>query len=500
MDKKHKLLLHYIDFLYENVKDDYEEALGLIDIDNLKKQVIDSNEPCHKLKKKIDNQFKKELISLLNKKYQLIKDSAYYNMTDYDEFGYDYELCKMILSMFNNNIIVYDEISRKLNSELSIDDCKKIVLEFYDDLLHGEDIDLIKDLLDNVILEKDEIRSYTNISNLEIHIGKNDNYDFIIVLAHELAHAYVLTKTKSPYKSVSLIEMDSSCVEILLLKYLMKNNIKVIEDEAGPRGLNKEDIICYFINTYSMFLFFAKDVVDEMNLVYCISENNDEINEDTFDDFNYLSQYSNHYLVTFNIINSFIERFLNHEMALLCGKKTDSAIDTFTNNVSYIRCLLFTTYFYYLKDYEREKDKFSYYLKHADEFEFSQFINLFGITNDEFVSLVGPFVQKYSETLKEDNNNVYINDFYREVINKCLNTYNELMEKENSGKDFYLERFKVIREIALLLNRNNFDIDLYPFDIELQLEDEEVDQYEVHKKKLLKLEKEIKNNNIEYDF
>ena len=187
-------------------------------------------------------------------------------------------------------------------------------------------------------------------------------------------------------------------------------------------------------------------------------------------------------------------------MALLCGKKTDSAIDTFTNNVSYIRCLLFTTYFYYLKDYEREKDKFSYYLKHADEFEFSQFINLFGITNDEFVSLVGPFVQKYSETLKEDNNNVYINDFYREVINKCLNTYNELMEKENSGKDFYLERFKVIREIALLLNRNNFDIDLYPFDIELQLEDEEVDQYEVHKKKLLKLEKEIKNNNIEYDF
>ena len=500
MDKKQKLLLHYIDFLYENIKDDYEEALGPIDIEGLKELVLTSNESINKIKTKIDDKFKSELISLLNEKYKLIRDSKYYNMTEYDEFGYDYELCKMILSMFNNNIIVYDEITNKLNSELSIDDCKKIVLDFYDDLLQGEDIDLIEDLLDNIILEDDDIRSYTNINSLEVHVRKNNNYDFLIVIAHEIAHAYVLTKTKSPYKSVSLIEMDSTCVELLLLKYLMKNNIKVIEDENGPRSLTKEDIICYFINTYSMFLFFAKDVVDEMNLVYCIGENNDEITEETFEDFKYLSQYSNHYLITFNIMNSFIERYLNYETPLQCEKKTNSAIDTFTNNVSYIRCLLFSTYFYYLKDYEREKDKFAYYLKHADEFEFSQFINLFGITNDEFISLIGPFVEKYALTLKEDNNPVYINDFHKEVIRKCIDKYKELMEKENTGKDYYLERFKIIREIALLLNRNNFSIDLYPFDIELQLDDNEIEQYEEHKKKLLKLEKDIKNNNIGYDF
>ena len=500
MNRKQELLLHYIDFLYENVKEDYEEILGQIDILYLKEKAISSIEHIYKIKKEIDDTFKKELIEFLNKKYQIIKGSQYFCTTDYSEFGYDYELCKMIISMFNNNIVVYDEVYIKLNSELSIDDCKKIVLEFYDDLFHGEDIDLIKDIIDNIIIEDDDIRSYTNLSNLEVHVRKSDNYDFLIVLAHEIAHAYVLHKSKINYKCVSLIEMDSTCVEVLLLKYLMKNHIKVIENEDGPRELSKEEIVFYFINSYSMFLFFAKEVVDEMNLVYCIDENNDEINEDVFNDFSFMSQYSNHYLVTINIINSFLERYLNHEMELLCGKNTSSMIDTFTNNVSYIRCLLFITYFYNLKDYEREKDKFAYYLKHADEFEFSQFINLFGITNDSFVSLIGPYVEIYSRLLKEDDFIIYINDFNKEVIKKCRDKYNELIEQENNGEDLYLKRFMLVRELALILQKNEFNIDLYPFDIDLELDDCDVDKYEEHKKKLLKLENEFKNKNIEYDF
>ena len=197
----------------------------LINSDEKRKKSI------HHIKSTIDNFYKKKILRYLNNKYQKIKESPYYQDSNFNYFKLEYQLCKKVFQSNNYRLQVFEPVMEKLNSTYTIEDCKKIVLDFYTDLLkEKDDIEIVKELLEDVTFD-DVGRSYMNLSTLDIVVNVRDEFEFIVALAHEISHAYTAIKADDQPVDLRLIEMISNCIELLFFKYLKDNKIKVIEDE-----------------------------------------------------------------------------------------------------------------------------------------------------------------------------------------------------------------------------------------------------------------------------
>lgn len=498
-NKKKQLLLNYIEIYLINIKEHLIGLDALINEEELKSS-INTFDRIHECKKYIDDYFKNKMISYLNEKYELVKENSYYLLNDYRLFGFDYYLCERVLNMNNYRCQVCETINTKMNHNFDIDDCKNIVLSFYKNLLNNEDdYSLVKDIVDNINFVDEEIRSFTNVTSKEVYVRKSDDYSFLFTLVHEIAHAYVLTRKNIKDKDIRLIEMDSMCMEILFLKYLEETKIEVIEDEDGIRPINDYDIEDYFINNYTMFVLYARTVVDEMNITYVIGQNkNDEIDNDVFDKLVEVSPYNSNYFITAKIINDFLDRYLCCNVNMDSYEKGKSVIDVFTNNVSYICSGLFLKYFYDILDRKEEKEKFIMYINNSDEYVFTNFINMFGLTLENYKCLSSRLFYDFKK-LMENTCNVAVSEKYKKVIKEELDEYDLLVDRELKSNDLFIKEFKEVINISKLLDTDEFTLDINPFDIKYQLDDCDVDSYEESKKKLILLEMEKNKRNIKYD-
>lgn len=495
-----QLLLKYIDVYLINIKEHLINLDALIDEKKLKESV-NNYSSIHKCKTYIDNYIKEKMVKFFNEKYQLVKENPYFLINDYNLFGFDYNLCNRLLEINNYRCNVCETIYTKMNDSYDLDKCKEIVLSFYKSILKNDkDYELVKNIMNNVTFIDEEIRSFTNVKSKEVYVRRSDDYNFLITLVHELAHAYVLEKNPIDNKDVRLIEMDSMCMEVLFLKYLQDEEIDIIQEEDETRTITDYDIEDYFINNYSMFVLYARTVVDEMNITYIIGNNDkDEIDMEVFNKLIEISPYNNYYFITAKILNDFLDRYLCCDINQDTYEKGKTVIDTFTNNVSYICSGLFLNYFYNILDREEEKDKFIMYINNSNEFSFTNFINMFGLTLKDYRVLTSKMMIDFHDIMKQDEYNVSLSDMYKNIIKEELDEYNELVNRELNSDDLFTREFMEVIKIGRLLKVDEFNLDLYPFDIKYQLDDNEVDIYEESKKKLILYEIERNKRNINYD-
>ena len=500
VERGKQLLLKYIDIFLINIK---EHLLGLdafIDEEELKDSV-NRYTSIYKCKKYIDNYIQEKMVLYLDQKYQLVKENPYFLINDYSLFGFDYNLCERLLEMNNYHCVVCETIYTEMNKSYTLEDCKKIVLDFYKSILNNDkDYRLVENIVSNIKIVDEEIRSFTNVRTREVYVRKSDDYNFLITLVHEIAHAYVLTRNTIDDKDIRLIEMDSMCMEVLFLKYLEEKQIDVIQKEDETRPINACDIEDYFINNYSMFVLYARTVVDEMSITYAIGQNDiDEIDMNVFNRLREISPYNNYYFITAKLINDFLDRYLCCDINQDTYEKGKTVIDVFNNNVSYICSGLFVPYFYEILDRKEEQKKFISYINNSDEYLFTHFINLFGLNLENYKCLTSKLISYFSELMDVDGYKVYLSDKYKRIIKEELDEYNELVNRELNSDDLFAKEFKEVIRIGRLLNVDEFDLNIYPFKAEYQLDDSDVDIFEESKKKLILYELERTKKNIKYD-
>ena len=480
MEKKRELLDHYIDFLNDNLKLDLLGIESLINIDELKKS-LDFNKSIYLTRKQIDRYFKERIVEYLNNRYSKFKDNTLYNSNRYDLFDLEYDLCFTFLEMNNFRGQFTKVEDTEINEEYDVDKCKELVLDFYKNLLNDEsDVKIIQSILDRISFTDEDIRSYFNTNTKEVLVSKSKCYSFVMTIAHEVAHAYSAEKQGNFPKDIRLIEMDSLCIEVLLLRYLADNNIPILK---GGEVVGEKELSDFIANIYTMIVINSKRVLDEMLITSCIGDKQ-KIDMEVFEDICKQEPYSVHYLAKTHIINAFMDRYINKE-----------DIEGFNNNVSYICSSIFSTYFFEVTERDEEKQKFAYYLNHNGEFNFLDFIEYFGFPPEKFHILLSIVVSDFANMVNYEKEVFPINDIYKEVINQEIEEYNEIVEKELNSDYTEEEKIYLIRKLAVLLNRTTYSLDLYPFDIEYQLEDEEVEEFNKTKKRLLELT--FKNNGVD---
>ena len=225
MKKNKKLLLTYLFSIYDKIKNNYPFLAQQIDINSLKDEIITSNKGIHELKSKIDEIYMDELSNYLDKKREVALVNPYFEEKEYKKFTYDYDLCKYLLIQTNNKIQLCEYEMPKLINELSIDDCKNIVYDFFKELYKDDNyvMDNVKNILfNNVNIFYENIRSYSNKATKEIFIEYSNDLSFLLTLVHELGHMISsINDNKLSRTDARLIEIESSIMEKLFLKCLV---------------------------------------------------------------------------------------------------------------------------------------------------------------------------------------------------------------------------------------------------------------------------------------
>ena len=479
MEKKKQLLHHYHDFIYDNLAQ-FEGLQDEVDFCLLLNYIDKSKKSIHHIKSTIDNFYKKKILRYLNNKYQKIKESPYYQDSNFNYFKLEYQLCKKVFQSNNYRLQVFEPVMEKLNSTYTIEDCKKIVLDFYTDLLkEKDDIEIVKELLEDVTFD-DVGRSYMNLSTLDIVVNVRDEFEFIVALAHEISHAYTAIKADDQPVDLRLIEMISNCIELLFFKYLKDNKIKVIEDEDGPREITDQDIEDHFTNNYTNFVFFGSGVVDEINLDNCMSiVGKKEINEEVFNYFREVSDYKESFLVDAFAIDDCLDRYILDD-----SSKNNEKLSFFKNNVSYICSILFSNYFSKLIENEDEVEKFLTFFDNPSAINFYEFLDMFGLSLKDFHRLTGMFIDRVSKNSEEENKFIISS---REMIKEDLEEMEKIITAEKNGDTPYNQIYKLVDRLSVLLDTDDISLDIYPFDISYQMDDNEVEEFHEIKKKLLTL-------------
>lgn len=481
MEKKHKLLFRYIEILKDNIDDMFD---GLViedkEIYSLQTEILDSDGKVHDLKQMIDTFFKRKMVDYLNNKYKLMKDNKFYRNTDYGLFGFEYELIDTTFDMNDYRVQAAELETFELNNSYTDDDCKKIVLDFYKDLFkNDDDVKTIEKLIDSIIFIDEGIRSYYDIKDKKIYVSRYKGYEFLLTIAHEVAHAYAFSKTSSSIKDTRLMEMDSLCIEALLMKYLKDNQIECLQSEDGPSTVEDYVVNNYFMNLYSMLVFYARDVLDEMSIVYCIGNNDEEVIDlKVLENVKNILPYSNHYMIYGKKIDEFIDRYLITD--------SEDGVDTFSNNVSYICSVMFQNYFYRIIEKEETKEKFVEYLRQPDGFAFDEFISLFNTNPYDFFMFTSILMTNFK---KEVGDSFIISERYKEEVEKDLEDFENKIEEEFTSNSTEKLKFIGYKRLSRLLRKPICNEKIYPFDIEYQLDDNEVDLVNKEINRILRLNK-----------
>lgn len=504
MERKEELLRNLVNIRFRRLKFFFPMLIDEIDINEIKED-IDYNGSITNEKKKIDDKFKDLIGDYLNTKFNVISQNITFLKTDHELFDFEYDLANKLLC-FNNYTIIDDEMSfSELSDDISIKDCKNIIIDFYSELLqdYPDDIKLIKKITnEKVNVVYDQIRSVTNVETKDIDISYSNYFDFLIIFVHEVSHAFALSKTSISFydQDVRNIETESQFIEKLFIKYLDDKKIPIFKCESGSRPINQDDKDNYFLFCYYHLLEKSFKILNEIDFIRTIDEDN-ILDREFIDDYLYNSPYEYNYIYQAKIINDVMDNYmkeeekrLNYYQLKLRTKETDlyltDDLKSFEEPIRYYLSGILSLYFYDICDDKKQVKKFVEFLRQKGEYSIEEVAILFNIDIDETFIIVTKIFEKYREIVKKKGINVPIPPMAgEEFINEELLSYNTLLERAKTSDDKHQKELIIVKKLFDLLGTNNINLNIYPFDISYQLDDCDVEKYEDYRKQILKLRK-----------
>ena len=502
MSKKVELLKHYADYQYRYLKYYFPMIIEEVPIKEIKERFNDEEKVVDQ-KAKVDNIIKDKLCEYLNTKFDLVKLNMNFLDNEYEKFEFDYELSDKMLWFINYKWSKFENEYPQLVDDFNISDSIKLVKEFYNDLLkdNPNDVTAVNYIIDNkvnVVYTPD--RAITDVSTSDINLTYTPDLSFLVVLAHEIAHAYAYYKTDSLMGSqdIRTVEIESSFIEKLFLKYLKEKQYPIIRDEKEIRGLNDKDLEAYFISIFYSTLTYAFKIVDEKDFIDNLGEEF-IINRDTFNDYLAYSPYNYNYIAQAIFINDILDDYIYDDLKKVpiedmkeslneASFYTHNEFGSFKFAVRYVGSYLLATYFDDIIDDEENIKNFLDFLNCKNDYSYADICNLMGLEVDDTIALPTVFMKKYLDIMNKNEVKVkkfpYITDEY---IENEIKEYNRIINNnKNSDKTEQL-KMKLVRKMFHYYNSTKISTDLYPFNSLSQLDDNEVDDLELVKNKLKKL-------------
>lgn len=501
MSKKKELLNRYVDIHFRKIKDFFPMIIEEFDINKIKTDIDESNKITVE-KNKIDDVFKTKIAEYLNLKFEIIKNNVTFIHNRYEMFGFDYDLADQLLYINSYKYAPGGYDYAELRDDISIEDCKNIVLDFYRDLFkdRSNDIHYIEYLMKNKTnIVFDYSRGITNAKTRDMNISYSNDIKFLLVLVHELAHAYALRDFKGNLHSTDIrnIEMESSIVEHLLLKYLKDKKLAIIKDEDGIRPVNDEDIETHFLCEYNIITTAAMRILDEVDFILSFDEL-DVINKDFLDVFQSNSAYDYNYIDQAAFINEILNHYIDSSLVTLNMKSlneelknvslyTTSDLDSFEGTIRYFISKIVALHFRNIYD-EKEKEKFIEFFSKKNYYNVEDFIYLFGLEINDLSAVAISIAKKYEEIAEKKNleyepNPLVPKNFMKEVTIY----YKHLLENKDDYDPARQQQIILERQLFSMFNQYEVSSDIYPFDIRYQFDDSDVEKFESIKNKLLNL-------------
>ena len=501
MSKKEELLKHYTDYRYRYLRYYFPMVIDEVPIKEIKEE-INNEEKIFYQKEKIDNIFKDKICEYLNAKFDIVKLNLNFLNNEYEKFEYDYELCDKMLWFINYRYLKQEIEFPELVDDFSIKDSINLVKEFYTDLLkdNPNDVNVINYIADNkvdVLFEPN--RSVTEVSTSDISAAYTPDLLFLIVLVHEIAHSYAYYKTDNLMGSFDTrtIEIESSFVEKLFLKYLKEKGYSIIREENKIRAVNDKDLETYFLYSFYGTMAHAYKIIDEKDFIDNLGEDF-EINRESFNNYLNYSPYYLDYVSQAAIINDLLDDYLPDEYKKVSKDILKNSLDdlfiynynefgSFTFSTRYIGCYLLSSYFEDIMDDEKSIKYFKEFLNSKNDYSFSDTCDLFGIDINDTIMLPTTYMQKYLDIVNKKELKVrrypYVTDEY---VKTELDDYNELIKKTKESDGLKQEEMILIRKLLHLYNKTKITNDTYPFDINSQLDDNDVEEIDKIQKRLIK--------------
>ena len=502
MSKKEELLKHYADYRYRCLRYYFPMVIDDVPIKEIKEDINDEERICFQ-KEKIDNVFKDKICEYLNTKFDIVKLNLNFVNNEYEKYEYDYELCDKMLWFINYKLLKQEIEYPELVDDFSIKDSINLVKEFYSELLkdNPNDVNVINYIADKkieVVYEPD--RSVTDVGTSDISVAYTPDLLFLIVLVHEIAHAYAYYKTDTLMGTYDIrtTEIESSFVEKLFLKYLKEKGYPIIRDENGIRSVNDNDLETYFLSTFYSTITHAYKIIDEKDFIDNLGEDF-EINRDSFNDYLNYSPYNIDYIAQATFINEILDDYLPEEYKRVPKETMKESLEdlfvynynefgTFTFAARYIGCYLLSSYFEDIMDDEKSIKYFKEFLNSKNDYSFSDTCDLFGIDVNDTITLPTMYMQKYLDIINKKELKVrrfpYVTDEY---VKTDMDYYNEVIKKTKESDGSMQDEMILLRKLFHLYNKTKISKDMYPFDINSQLDDNDVEEIEIIKKKLEKV-------------
>lgn len=368
-----------------------------------------------------------EKISVLNYKYQFVKNNKYWN---YNQM-YDLIINGRLFQLSENDILlnISNDISKNICSSfinkkdmsdydipnIDIEQMKNIVVGFYMQI-NPELSDKILFVLSKTEFIKydenklsDEQRSITTSKGIKLYY-KND-LKSLVTLAHELSHGISNLNDKLELKDgrgvESLSEVESMLTEDLFLEYLKNSNFQVIEKgengETKPLDDNILNDIKY--NKYKSAIYTAYRAIDELEIKNILmNSKNDNIDESFIEKLSIFMNISKEDLIT--KINMFIDRYYpgdNQVHSYIGVKNYDLKNGQHLSNEArfiYANCLV-EKFNNMNLDFKQRIDFYKQYLDNAKDMTFQDVLEQFNVDLTNSHSFSEEFINEFN-TLSTD--------------------------------------------------------------------------------------------------
>ena len=368
-----------------------------------------------------------EKISVLNYKYQFVKNNKYWN---YNQM-YDLIINGRLFQLSENDILlnISNDISKNICSSfinkkdmsdydipnIDIEQMKNIVVGFYMQI-NPELSDKILFVLSKTEFIKydenklsDEQRSITTSKGIKLYY-KND-LKSLVTLAHELSHGISNLNDKLELKDgrgvESLSEVESMLTEDLFLEYLKNSNFQVIEKgengETKPLDDNILNDIKY--NKYKSAIHTAYRAIDELEIKNILmNSKNDNIDESFIEELSIFMNISKEDLIT--KINMFIDRYYpgdNQVHSYIGVENYDLKNGQHLSNEArfiYANCLV-EKFNNMNLDFKQRIDFYKQYLDNAKDMTFQDVLEQFNVDLTNSHSFSEEFINEFN-TLSTD--------------------------------------------------------------------------------------------------
>ncbi len=285
-----KLISDYIDNTVVELNKYYPELLSCIDVEDVKSQLLSSYSSFEDFKVYFDEYVKNSICDFLN--INIDKQSK-------KNLSFKYKVDDLTLSIaqklvndtqgLNTNI---DD--SKVKTHLGIDDCKKIVLDFFMSINQSDPVFAsdVYNALYNMKVYNHPGRSYTN--DKEIVLYFNGDLGDLVAIAHEVSHAIakkhdlkLSTKIPSDREKINnrnlLKEVESKMTESMFLRYLYDNKIECVDDNGYSRMMSDDDLDYMLLSSMSSGINNSKRACDETLFKKLYYSNKDKVTPQLLD-------------------------------------------------------------------------------------------------------------------------------------------------------------------------------------------------------------------------